>query len=490
MKPTLNRRRFVKTAAGAAATFCIPRFSTGAAGREKLNVLFIAVDDLNDWIGCLGGHPDSRTPCLDELASRGLLFDRSYTASPLCNPSRAALMTGLRPGRTGVYGNRSPFRMSETGKDAVTLAQHFKNNGYFTTGSNKIFHGSFPDPVSWHTWHPALEKQTTSDPKPHANFGVPETNLEWCPLNVPDEKMGDVEAVDYCISQLKQKQDKPFFLACGIRKPHLPWNVPAKYFKLYDPKKVALPKVKEDDLDDVPPIAKRWAGGAENEKVQKAGKWGEAVAAYLSAIAFVDATVGRLIKALDASDYAKNTIICLWGDHGWHLAEKLHWHKSTLWEEATRAPLIMVAPGVTKPGSRSPRTVDFMHIYPTLVELCGLPPREGLDGVSLLPLLKDPNAQWDRPAITTFMRGNHSVRTERWRYTRYVDGEEELYDHNNDEMEWTNLAKNPIFDGVKKELAKWIPTENRAEAPTVALPGDKVKKGKKLNKKNQPIEGE
>jgi len=491
MSERMNRRKFVARTAAAAAAMYLPRVGFSAQGtKEKLNVLFIVSDDLNDWVGCLGGHPDTKTPNIDRLAGRGVVFERSYCASPLCNPSRAALMTGLRPSTTGVYGNRQPFRLSEVGKSAITLPQHFKANGYFATGANKIYHGSIPDPVSWDTYYPSLEKQTTSDPRPSENLGVPGTNLDWGPLDVPDEKMGDVEAVEYCISQLKKKHDKPFFLGCGIRKPHLPWYVPRKYFEMFDPKKVRLPKVKEDDLDDVPPIAKRWANPQENEKVQKAGKWAEGVAAYLSTIAFVDATVGRLLDAFDASDYAKNTILVFWGDHGWHLAEKLHWHKSTLWEEATRAPLLFVVPGVTQPGGRSPRTVDFMAVYPTLVELCGLPPRPELEGRSLVPLLKKPDAPWDRPAMTSFQFGNHSVRSERWRYTRYVDGTEELYDHDKDEMEWTNLAKDPAYNDVKKDLAKWIPKTNQPDSKSVVLPGDKQKKGEKLNRKGKPIDSE
>jgi len=492
MPERINRKEFMKKTAAAAAAMCLPRFGLSATRTgEKRNVLFIVSDDLNDWVGCLGGHPDTKTPNIDALAARGVCFERSYCASPLCNPSRAALMTGLRPGTTGVYGNRQPFRMSDVGKNAITLPQHFKTNGYFATGANKIYHGAFPDPISWDTYYPSLEKQTTGDPRPTQNLGVPGTNLAWGPLDVPDEKMGDVEAVEYCIGQLKNKHDKPFFLGCGIRKPHLPWYVPAKYFKMFDPKKVTLPKVKEDDLDDVPPIAKRWANPKENEKVQQAGKWAEAVAAYLSTIAFVDATVGRVIAALDASDYAKNTIVVFWGDHGWHLAEKLHWHKSTLWEEATRAPLLFVVPGVTQPESRCPRTVDFMDVYPTLVELCGLPARQEVEGKSLVSLLKDPRTPWDRPAVTTFQFGNHSVRSERWRYTRYVDKTEELYDHDHDPLEWTNRANDSKSADVKRDLARWIPQTDHPSSKSVVLPGDKQKKkAKKVNRRGEPIDAE
>jgi arylsulfatase A-like enzyme len=294
-----------------------------------------------------------------------------------------------------------------------------------------------------------------------------EGHFDWGPVDCRDEDMGDWKIAEWAVSELKKKHDKPFFLAPGFIRPHLPWYAPRKYFDMYDEKKIAMPKVKEDDLDDVPKQGRHFATRSGDHKaVLEYGQWRKAVQAYLACISFTDACVGRIVDALDASEYAKNTIVVLWSDHGWHLGEKLHWRKFALWEEATRNPFLMVVPGVTKPNGRCERTVDYMNIYPTMIELCGLPKREGLEGVSMVPLLKDPKAKWDRPALTTYERGNHSVRSERWRYIRYYDGTEELYDHNNDELEWTNLASKPEYAKVKSELAAWLPKSDAPDAPT------------------------
>jgi arylsulfatase A-like enzyme len=254
-------------------------------------------------------------------------------------------------------------------------------------------------------------------------------------------------------------------VAVGIFRPHLPWYVPKKYFDLFPPEEVILPKVKKDDLDDVPEAGRRMARPeGDHAKVIATDNWHRAVSGYLASIAFADACVGRVLDALDASPYADNTIVILWGDHGWHLGEKLHWRKFALWEEAAHAPLMIAGPGIAK-GAVCTRPVSFMDIYPTLVDLCGLGPNDRLEGTSLRPLLADPNAAWDRPALTTHGRNNHSLRSERWRYIRYADGSEELYDHQADEMEWTNLAGDPKYDGVKKDLARHLPDVNVPDAP-------------------------
>jgi arylsulfatase A-like enzyme len=456
---TTSRREFLASSLAAAGA---PAFG---AGGQKPNVLFIAIDDLNDWIGCLGGHPDVKTPNLDRLAARGVLFTKAYCAAPVCNPSRTALMTGLRPSTTGVYENRHPWRQAPLLKDCVTLAQHFMASGYRVVGGGKIFHNAYNDAASWHEW--IREPQQPHPEKLPAN-GIPNKgHFDWGPVDCRDEDMGDWKIAEWAVSELKKKHDKPFFLAPGFIRPHLPWYAPCKYFDMYDEKKIAMPKVKEDDLDDVPKQGRHFATRSGDHKaVLEYGQWRKAVQAYLACISFTDACVGRIVDALDASEYAKNTIVVLWSDHGWHLGEKLHWRKFALWEEATRNPFLMVVPGVTKPNGRCERTVDYMNIYPTMIELCGLPKREGLEGVSMVPLLKDPKAKWDRPALTTYERGNHSVRSERWRYIRYYDGTEELYDHNNDELEWTNLASKPEYAKVKSELAAWLPKSDAPDAPT------------------------
>jgi arylsulfatase A-like enzyme len=300
--------------------------------------------------------------------------------------------------------------------------------------------------------------------------------MDFGPLDVDDEEMPDYKATQWAVDYLRRKHDQPFFLGCGINLPHLPWFAPKKYFDLYPLDQIVLPLVNENDLDDVPPIAWGWAhlrGRNDHKAITSTGNWKKAVQAYLACISFVDTLVGRLLDALDESPYADNTVIVLWGDHGWSLGEKLTWRKVNLWEEANRTPLMMVVPGVTQAGSRCPRPVSLIDLFPTLVEVCGLtPPRGQQEGVSLMPLLKDAQARWDRPALMTWRRGNHSVRSERWRYTRYADGGEELYDHEFDPFEWKNLAQNPQFEHIKKKLAKWLPTHDAPEAPELyPVPG-------------------
>lgn len=460
---TLPTRRHFLLSAGLAAA------GARLSAAEKQNVLFIAVDDLNDWIGCLGGHPDVKTPNFDRLASRGVLFTNAHCAAPLCNPSRAALMTGIRPSTSGVYDNRQPFRKSPAATDAVTLSQHFMAHGYWAAGAGKIYHGLFPDPQSWHDYFPSQTRNKPPDPTPPNRplNGIPDTaHFDWGPVDVPDSRMGDWQVADWVVRQLEKKHAKPFFLACGIFRPHLPWYVPPKYFDLYPLNAIALPNVKDDDLDDVPPIGREFARPeGDHKKVIDHNQWRHAVQAYLASISFADACLGRVLDAFDASSHAKNTTIVLWSDHGWHLGEKLHWRKFALWEEATRNVLMIVSPGLTKPGGRCSRPVSLMDVYPTLIDICGLSARKELEGVSLMPLLKDPSAVWSRPALTTYLRNNHSVRSERWRYIRYSDGKEELYDHQNDEMEWNNLAGKPEFRDVKTGLARWLPDFNAPDSP-------------------------
>jgi len=466
----MNRRDFLRLTAVGAATFSVPHlaFSAGSS-RKRPNVLFMAIDDLNDWTGCLGGHPDVKTPNLDKLAARGVLFTNAHCSAPACNPSRASLMTGILPSTSGVYHNPDPWRNSPALKDAVTIPQHFMAHGYSAVGGGKIYHGAFPDPPSWESYFPSETKNKPDDPEP-ANRpinGIPNTrHFDWGPVDVPDREMGDRKVAAWATQQLQKKHDKPFFIACGFFRPHLPWYVPPKYFDMYPPDKITLPNVNENDLDDVPELGRKMARPqGDHAKVLKHKQWRKAVQGYLASITFVDTCVGRVIRALDASPYADNTIIILWSDHGWHLGEKLHWRKFSLWEEATHNVLMAIVPGVTRAGGSCPRPVTMVDIYPTLIELCGLAPKAELEGKSLVPLLKNPKAKWDRPALTTHGRNNHSLRGERFRYIRYSDGSEELYDHENDALEWTNLANDSKYVEVKKELARWLPGKNVPEVP-------------------------
>ena len=460
----MNRREFLKLTVSGAAALSAGGFAFSAEPKGKPNVLFIAIDDLNDWIGCLGGHPDVKTPNLDKLAQRGVLFTNAHCSAPACNPSRASLLTGILPSTSGVYHNNQTWRKALA--DAVTLPQYFMANGYRVIGGGKMFHGN--DPQSWHEFFPSKQKIKPDDPMPPNRplNGIPKTgHFDWGPVDVPNEQMGDWKVADWVIEQLGKKYDKPFFLGCGFFRPHLPWYVPPKYFDLYPPEKITLPNVNENDLDDVPDIGKKIARpGRDHKKVTEYNQWRKAVQGYLASISFVDDCLGRVIDALDRSSFAEDTIIVLWGDHGWHLGEKLHWRKFALWEEATHCPLMIIAPKVTKPNRRCSRPVGLIDIYPTLVELCSLPDKTELEGKSLLPLLKNPWAKWSQPVLTTHGRANHSLRCQRWRYIRYSDGTEELYDHSNDALEWNNLADDPGYNDIKKELAKFLPKTNAPDA--------------------------
>jgi arylsulfatase A-like enzyme len=276
---------------------------------------------------------------------------------------------------------------------------------------------------------------------------------------------------------MSEKPGKPQFIAVGIVKPHLPWYAPKKYFDLYPKDKLTLPKVPDDDLDDVPAIGRRMAKPEGDHKaVVRSGQWRDAVQAYLATITFVDDQVGRLLDALDRSPMAANTVIVLWGDHGWHLGEKHHWRKFTLWEEATRAPLVFVVPGLARQRGLCARPVDFLSVYATLADVCGLPIPTHLEGPSLRPLLENPNAPWDRMALTTHGRGEHAVRSEQWRYIRYHDGSEELYDHAADPMEWRNVAAGAEHAALKRQMGAWMPKREARDATGAKAPNRRAKK--------------
>jgi arylsulfatase A-like enzyme len=376
-------------------------------------------------------------------------------------------MTGIRPSTSGVYLNEQPWRKSPVLANAVTLPQHFRANGYAVMGAGKTFHDSFPDPASWDEYYPALDKQKPADPMPEGRplNGIPKTaHFDWGPIANPDSDMGDHKVVSWVSEQLRQKRDRPLFLACGLFRPHLPWYVPGKYFDMHPLDSIQLPKINPADLDDVPAGGIKYARPeGDHAKVVEYGQWKKAVQAYLASISFADAQLGRLLDAYDSSPYAHNTNIVLWSDHGWHLGEKLHWRKFSLWEESTRNVMMISDPGMK--SGRCDRVVSLIDIYPTLVDWCGLSKREGLEGRSLMPLLRDPAAKWDSHALTTYHRNNHSVRTERWRYIRYSDGGEELYDHDADPLEWTNLAGRAELASVKRELAQRLPRVNAESSP-------------------------
>ena len=423
----------------------------------KPNVLFIAVDDLNHWVGHLGRNPDTKTPHIDRLARMGVAFTHAYCAAPICNPSRTALLSGRRPNATGVYDNTDPFRLAVTADESLVTT--FKKAGYTTIGKGKIWHGGLGFPEQWDMLGGGGGGVREPRPKEDRSIG----GIKFAPLDCEDADMGDTHIADFGIEQLGRTHPKPFFLALGFHKPHMPWNVPRKYFDMHPLDKIDLPPYREDDLKDLPEAGVKMAGAfGDHARVIESGRWKEAIQAYLAAISYLDAQVGRVLDAFDKSAHATNTIICFFGDHGWHLGEKHHWRKFALWEEATRAPLIWVAPGVTKPGGRCDRTVDFMSIYPTLCDLAGIPTPKHVEGVSFRSLLADPKSAWTMPALTTHGLNNHSVRTEQWRYIRYADGGEELYEEWNDPFEWTNLARaGGVHNTVKEALKKHLPLVNK-----------------------------
>jgi len=444
MQRNLTRRQLLQTAAAAAPALGRSRES------KPPNVLFLPIDDLNDWIAPLAGHPQTVTPNIDGLARRGVTFSRAYCQAPMCNPSRASLMTGLRPSTSGVYGNGDVWR--DALPDAVTLPQHFMRNGYTALGGGKTFHGSQNEAASWHAYRNFGGFVHPGDTP--VNRIANARHFDWGPIDVPDEETAGTRLAMWAGDYLRREHDKPFFLACGFYRPHLPWYAPKRYFDKFPESSIRIPPFLENDLEDVPKSAIRSL--RDHENITATGQWKRAVAAYLACINFTDANVGRVLSALAEGPNASNTIIVLWTDHGWHLGEKRHWRKFTLWERSCRVPIIMSGPGVSEDGAICERTVELLDIYPTLVDLCGLPARSELDGASLRPLLENPVLPWDRPAITSLGADKTSVRTERWRYTRYLDGEE-LYDHGQDPNEWRNLAANPELAGVKEELAALLP---------------------------------
>jgi arylsulfatase A-like enzyme len=437
----------------------------------KPNVLFIAIDDMNDWTTLLDRGNPIKTPNLERLADRGMLFSRAYAVVPACNPSRAAILTGYRPETTRCFDNGGRIDDWYINRpDAVTLPQYFRNYGYLAKGAGKIFHhvgpakGDDPRGTSC-SWDDFQKWMPTESPHLNAYESKPLRGAayDWGEIG-GDVIQGDEKMFEYVAKRMDEKWDKPMFLAAGIFKPHLPFYAAKDFFKLYPLEKVVMPPMPANDLDDIPEIGRRMAGresfvygNTTQYQPPDPRSLQRMVQCYQAAASYSDSLVGRLLDKLDASGRANDTIIVLWADNGYHLGDKTSCVKFTLWEKATHVPFIIVAPGVTKPGSRCATPVSLLNIYPTLIELVGLPPKADNEGLSLVPLLKDPKAEWKHPAIMTMGEGNHAVRTERWRYIRYCDWTEELYDHDNDPWELRNLAGEPKYAGVIGDLKKMLP---------------------------------
>ena len=445
-------------------TLILALLTATAHSQQKPNVLFISVDDLNDWIEPLGGHPQAKTPNFNRLAAQGVTFTKNYCPSPGCNPSRSAVMTGQHPSTSGMYSNYQDWRKAMP--DAVTLGDHFRQNGYFSAGAGKIFHYTQTDPKGWEAYFPSLEKPMPDHhyPNPGGTVNMPKFkgmygDFDWAPIPLKDAETGDAKSVDWICKQMERSHDRPFFLACGIYRPHLPWYVPQKYFDLHPLDSIQLPKIKENDQSDLSErglnITNR--GGGYHKHVIAAKQWKQAVQGYLASISFADAMLGKLLDTLEKSPYAKNTIIVLWSDHGWQLGEKKHWRKFALWDNVARCPLMIKTIDRKSAGKSCPRVTSLMDIYPTLVDLCGLSANDKLDGRSLVPLLENPTQEWNHPALTSYDVTEFAVSTEDWRYLRLIDGSEELYHLKNDPEEWTNLAQDGKHATKKKELAAHIP---------------------------------
>ncbi len=443
------------------------------SGTAPPNVLFIAIDDLNDWLGCMNGHLNAKTPNIDKLASRGVLFTNAHCQAPLCGPSRASLMTGLRPSTTGIYGMIDDNKIKSDNaatRDVLFLPEYFKNHGYHTMGIGKLFHTHAPDGL----FDESGGRVPGFGPKPEERFvwdgyGTADrekygrTNTDWGAYPETDSLMPDHRSVDWAIERLKRNYGQPFFLAVGFLRPHVPLYVPQKWFDLHPVENLEMTPYKADDLDDVPPVAllindlpmipsTDWA--IEN------GEWAKIIQAYLACVSFVDYEVGRLLNALEKSTYAENTVIVLWSDHGYRLGEKGTFAKHALWETATKAPLIFAAPGLPK-GKVIEIPAEMLSIYPTLLDLCGLPPCDRNEGENLVPLMQGKDSLLNKKvALTTYGMNNHGLRTDAYRYIRYEDGGEELYDHDSDPEEWFNLAAKPENDVIIEELKKYLPEKN------------------------------
>ena len=436
-------------------------------------MLFIAIDDLNDWLGCMKGHPDTRTPALDRLAGEGVLFTSAHCQAPLCGPSRASLMTGLRPSTTGIYGMIEDDRIrddNEATGDIVYLPEYFRDHGYHTMGIGKLFHTHAPGGVFDESggrskgFGPVPEERFVWD-----GYGTSDrerygrTSTDWGAYPEADSLMPDHRSASWTIERLEREYDRPFFLAVGFLRPHVPWYVPEQWFDLHPADRLEMPPYHPGDLKDLPPLAFQINDlpmMPSTEWAIESGEWPRIIQAYLACVSFVDHQVGRVLEALRNSAHAENTVVVLWSDHGYRLGEKGTFAKHALWEEATNAPLIVAGPGLAE-GKIIHEPVEMLSIYPTLLDLCGLPAYERNEGISLAPFLTGEHEPEQGTAITTFGMNNHTVRTDRFRYICYEDGGEELYDRKADPNEWNNLAGDPAYSVIRQQLKDRLPEVNR-----------------------------
>ena len=452
-----------------ALTLVLFAFTAAAHAAEKPNILFIAIDDQNDWIGYIGGHPQAKTPNIDKLAARGTAFTNAHCQSPLCNSSRASLMLSKRPDSTGIYGLGPWFRNVPELKDAVPLPHYLKKHGYTTYSAGKIYHGGYgrkPKDKEFDILGPGATGAPFPKERLVKNTPQPHKLVDWGTFPHKDEDKGDHKIAEWAVAQLDAKPEGPFFLSAGFFLPHVPCFVTQKWWDMYPEETLHLPKILRGDRDDTPRFSwyMHWKLPEPRLKfLEEAEEWKNLTRSYLACTTFVDHQIGKLLDALERNGYADNTIVVLWSDHGWHIGEKGITGKNSLWDDGTRVPLIFAGPGINKGVCSQP--AELLDIYPTLNELCGLPVKDDLEGLSLMPQLKDAKAFRARPAITTHNHDNHGVRSENWRYIRYADGSEELYDMKKDPNEWHNLAGSAEHEKIMAEHRKWIPEVSKKPAP-------------------------
>jgi len=444
--------------------------TASAADAKRPNILFIAIDDQNDWIGYLGGHPLIKTPNIDALAGRGTAFTNAHCQAPLCNPSRTSLMTGLRPSSTGIYGLAPWFRQLPEFKDVVSLPNYLSEHGYRNYSTGKIYHGRYGRGAMDKEFDELGPAATSKPIPPQKIVTTPFGNhplVDWGTFPHKDEDKGDWKIASWAVEKLDEKPQEPFFLSVGFFLPHVPCYATQKWFDLYPDDDSVLPEILRGDRQDTPRFSwyLHWYLPEVRLKfLEEQNEWRNLVRSYLACTSFVDSQVGRVLDALKRNGLEENTIVVLWSDHGWHLGEKMITGKNTLWDDGTRVPLIFAGPGVTG-GQVCTKPAELLDMYPTLLEMCGLPARKELEGHSLTPQLEDASARRRWPAITTHNRGNHAVRSENWRYIHYADGSEELYDMQADPNEWHNLAANPQHGGILARHRRFLPEVDRQPAP-------------------------
>jgi len=468
---------------------------SAAADEARPNVLFIAIDDMNDWVGFLDTHPQIQTPHMDALAAQGVSFTNAHVPAPICGPSRTAIMSGLWPTSNGIYTNAISYRRQMT--HLVSLPEYYRQNGYHVMGVGKIFHGgeanipggAFDEyGLRGGSGSPftkeelSLDKQTPFNRviKNGKEYRLPlngfpadrhwrSTNtFDWGPVDVPDSEFSDTQKTNWALGKLRSNHDEPFFLAIGFDRPHQPLYNPKRFHDMYPVDSVVLPQTIPDDLSDLPRSGKEYALAPNTSGLHKSvaqyGQWKHAVSSYLASISYVDELVGNIMAALEESPHADNTLVVLWSDHGWHLGEKEHWGKATGWYRSTRIPLLIIpprnqSPDGFEPHSKSARMVNLLDLAPTIADFTNVPIRDEWEGKSLLPLIADPDLEWQSYTHTTSGRGDHTITTQHWQYLHYFDGAAELYDLRRDPDEFVNLANDPGYAEVIERLRQFVPDE-------------------------------